>query len=493
MTARHRLLLLTLVSTAALACASVTASAAFVPSFDPAFGKGGVSIGAVPGKDRYVVVNAIAPRPDGGWVEVGYNGGGEGDYSGAERWFVAAFRANGTPDTRFARRGQLLQTDPGKFAVNGAGARADAVAVQPDGKILVGGVIDVVTRKDAAEYFDDAGGDGECQCGASRGAFLIARYRPNGKLDRTFGKRGYHVIRGVTKSWSENGSLARLKQIVVAPNGRIFVFGHSLFFSNGLYVNPKDRERMIGFGLRRDGSQIKSFGTKGRLLAAVGEGRRSFYPLRFSWVDSGGFAVAGSTESNNVTDPTKISRIATARITETGQLDRNYNGTGWRERSVAPTQATVTSADIGADGSSTFMLQRTAADPTSSGDTNNTGVQLVGVKSDGELDQAFGGGVVDMTATSGGNQLTAGNVVRLNDGSIAALTSTEAASPDVASIVPVSTTGTLGAPFEFNPSGARIDFPAKLAASGSGLVLGGSATVKDWQRAFLARLVPVSP
>jgi hypothetical protein len=498
MIARRRLnlaLLALAAAAAVLACAAVTARAGFVPAFDSAFGKGGVAIGASPGKDHYVVVQAIASRPDGGWVEVGYRGGGDGDFQGTWRWAVAAFRADGTPDTRFARRGQLLGTDPGKYAMNGTGSTADAVAVQPDGKILVGGVVDVVTRGDVSDYERASGGDPECQCGPTRGAFLVARYRTNGKLDHTFGKRGYHLIRGVTKSWSENGSLAQLKQIVVAPNGRIHVFGHSLFFSNGLYVNAKDRERLLGFALRRDGSAIKSFGTNGRLLAAVGEGRRSFFPQRFAWLDSGGFAVVGSTEANDFTNPAKASRLATVRLTATGQLDRSYNGTGWRERTVVPNQAGVSSADIGADGSATFMLQRFAPDPSSSDDTVNTGVLLVGVKPDGELDQAFGGGVVDITATSGGNQLTAGNVVRLQDGSLAALTSTESASPDVASIVPVSAAASIGVPFVVSHPALRggFNFPAKLAASGPGLVLGGSANIKNASRAFLARLISVSP
>src|SRR5262249_47554628 len=102
------------------------------------------------------VTNAVAIQPDGKIVAVGYV-----PTSGVGSISVVRMNSNGILDTSFNRTG----------AVNlkaGAGAIGYAVALQPDGKILVGGKAVVKQFSSDVEY-------------------IVARLNADGSLDKTFG------------------------------------------------------------------------------------------------------------------------------------------------------------------------------------------------------------------------------------------------------------------------------------------------------------------
>src|SRR5437764_2072882 len=101
---------------------------------------------------------AAALQSDGRIVVAG-NGNGTN-----QALAVARLLADGSPDTSFGDDGQVL-------TVVGWQANADAVIVQSNGRIAVAGTADI---------------------GRQRGqfAFLVARYEPDGALDRSFGRDG---------------------------------------------------------------------------------------------------------------------------------------------------------------------------------------------------------------------------------------------------------------------------------------------------------------
>ena len=130
--------------------------ARFLPdgTLDRAFGAGGtVTTDFGDGSAAY----ALALQPDGKIVVAGQTGRGE---SGADKFALARYLPNGTLDSSFGVNGRLV----GDFASRGA----QAIAAQPDGKLLASGLIDL--------------GD--------RSAFVLLRYLPDGSSDPNFGAGG---------------------------------------------------------------------------------------------------------------------------------------------------------------------------------------------------------------------------------------------------------------------------------------------------------------
>lgn len=467
------------------------ASAAPLLGFDPGFGTSGKTIGNPAGHDRDVFVTSIAPRPDGGWITAGYTNTQENDedYQGNTRWFIAAYLANGAPDPQFGSGGRLLRSGSTKASPD-AGSWVDAIAVQPDGKILAGGIIDLATNRDQAQYEREAGGDTDCQCSASRAAFLIARYLPNGKLDRTFSKNGFKELTDVSRSWTENGPLATLDEIVVLPSGRIYVLGAAPYYSNGLTANPRDRNRLLGFSLKSNGDVDRSFGTRGRMLVSIGSGRRDYFGLDFVGMKDGGIGVAGWTADQYGDWPNRP-RIVTARITRRGTLNRSYAGRGWVEIVGTPKKSFVAAADITADGAAAFTMQRVRGD-----DGDSAGAIVTAVTAKGNLRQRFGAkGIVDLKKTLGPGALEAGSVTRLEDGTLGLGMSSGRKDGSNDAFVLVSNLGVPGIPIELGQAGApnAVPFQSAMAANESGVVLASSTSIDDFKRAILARVVPVSP
>src|SRR5262249_9547165 len=102
--------------------------------------------------------SAMAVGPDGKVIVVGSHYNGSNYDFGVER-----YNANGTPDTSFGNNGSVV-TD-----LTGQSDQPDAVAVQSDGKIVVGG-----------DWVNASGVDD----------FALVRYNANGTLDTTFGSGG---------------------------------------------------------------------------------------------------------------------------------------------------------------------------------------------------------------------------------------------------------------------------------------------------------------
>lgn len=160
------------------------ALARYLPNgaLDPSFGSGGRVLTTVGSSDD---ARGVAVQPDGRIVVAGSTLQGS-----ARNTMLLRYLPNGTPDPSFGSGGRLIAS------FSNANDAATAVALQPDGRIITGGYAD----------------------GASSRGFLVARYRPNGTIDPSFGFSGSSFT-GFGNRPAEATSMA------LQPDGRIVLTG----------------------------------------------------------------------------------------------------------------------------------------------------------------------------------------------------------------------------------------------------------------------------
>jgi uncharacterized delta-60 repeat protein len=207
---------------------------------DPSFGSGGV-VTHTPGGDSYPSVDAIVVQPDGKIVAAGneflarYLPDGAPDPSFGEGGYVtssvsaaavallpdgkivvagdggtvepefalARFNPSGAPDTSFGTDGVTTTPVPVKTEPAASdGAWADALAILPDGGILVGG---------------SAGWLAGIYAGGSVSA--LVRYEPDGSLDSAFGDGG--VVESGASGFASSG----IDGLLVQSDGGVVASG----------------------------------------------------------------------------------------------------------------------------------------------------------------------------------------------------------------------------------------------------------------------------
>jgi len=248
--------------------AFVVARVGFDGAPDPTFGDGGTRTTVIGGDDQ---LSAIAVQPDGKIVAAGWASDATDDARETIDFAVVRYDANGTLDPVFGQGG-VVTTDLG-FGVD----QVEALAIQPDGKIVVAGV--------AFLRFG--------------GTFAVARYDTNGALDPTFA--------GTGKTTIANTQLERARTVVVEPGGRIVLAG-------AVYLGSFQ----FDFALARldpNGTLDTSFGTGGLALTDLG-GPREFAAAIVRQPD-GKLLVAGEADG----------KFALVRYQATGALDASF-GTG---------------------------------------------------------------------------------------------------------------------------------------------------------------------
>ncbi|MFZ1691715.1 MAG: hypothetical protein WAT74_00845 [Flavobacteriales bacterium] len=205
-------------------------------------------------------VTAIARQPDGKIII----GGSFGSYNGTTRANIARLNADGSLDTGF---------DP----LAGPGSAVHSIALQPDGKILIGGTFSTYN-------------------GTARSR--IARLNADGSLDTSF-----NPGTGATGSVGNLGILS----VALQPDGKILIAGDF----NG--YNGTTRNRIAR--LNADGS----------LDTAFNPGTGSTNPLRSIALQSDGKIIVGG--DFTIFNGTARNRIA--RLNATGSLDTGFDpGTG---------------------------------------------------------------------------------------------------------------------------------------------------------------------
>lgn len=274
-------------------------------SLDPAFGIGGKVVTSVsPVGDGGA--NAVAIQPDGKIVAVG----GGNDQDGNADFMAVRYLPDGRMDTSFANNGVALVPIPG------GDANASAVALQPDGGIVLAGT--AVGPGDAGQQF------------------AVARLTPRGAPDPRFGSDG--VVLAQFRPGEDKGGA---QAVVLGRDGRLVVAGVG-----------ETSAGLAAFGLMRllaDGRLDTAFGTGGKVLTEFdGESVASRVVTR----PDGGMVAVGSSGMP--------SRIALAGYRADGSLDPTF-GTGGR--TVTP---------IGAASAATSALTQRSGNIVVAGSTGST-------------------------------------------------------------------------------------------------------------------------
>lgn len=267
---------------------------------DPDFNSGIVTTTVAGDLDE---ARAVVAQPDGKVVVAGESHAGPaGDFA------LARYNTDGTLDTSFGRGGRVF-TD-----IAGQSDGINAVLLQPDGKIVAGGV-------------------------ASRGPkadFAIARYNADGSLDDTFGADGSAPGTGVVRI--DFGSISdTLRAIVLQPDGRIVAGGTTEF------PGAPDPMRHHDFALARvtaGGALDGSFGEGGEVTLDFGENDDDVNALALQ--PDGRIVAAGSTALEF--QP----QLWIARFEPDGDLDATFGDEGQvieGNQVIAPVSAVAVQAD----------------------------------------------------------------------------------------------------------------------------------------------------
>jgi uncharacterized delta-60 repeat protein len=300
---------------------------------------------------------SVALQADGKIVAAG------GIYNPTE-FAIARYNADGSPDFGLNGAGKLTTS------FGGNGATAQAVAIQPNGKIIAVGWLDNGTNYD----------------------FALARYNSDGQLDVTFNGTG-KVITQVRSGYDQANSVA------IQADGKIIAAGYSSNGSNNDFAlvryNP-------------DGTLDTSFNSTGKVFTGFGAGNDVAKSLVIQ--PDGKIVAAGSTING-----AGNSDFATARYNADGSLDTSFNGTGKVVTSITNSNDVAQSVAIQPDGrivaagygsSTLFALVRYNADGTLDTSFNTTGIATtsfggssasgVVIQSDGRIVAAgYGDGSAD--------------------------------------------------------------------------------------------------
>lgn len=257
-------------------------------SLDTTFSGDGMTTTSLSSADD--AARAVALQADGKIVVAGYAA------LDAEYFAVVRYLANGNPDTSFGSGGKVM------LRIGGQRSKGEALAIQPDGKILVCGGIQNnanfgVLRLNANGTLDASFGtsgtvstsfaaftdyataialqvDGKIVVGgytqtalfSGRYHFAICRYNMNGSLDTSFGSNGIKTV--PVGQYGEE-----IRSLIIRPDGRILAVGMAMFMDS---VNTYHKKTGMARFLA-DGSLDTTFGSGGTTISgSAGTDEESF-------------------------------------------------------------------------------------------------------------------------------------------------------------------------------------------------------------------------
>lgn len=407
-------------------CGAENHAASSTPGLDATFGRDGIVTATEMGLDLTTTID-IAEQADGRFVGLGYSGQ---PYSNSK---VELFRLNtdGTLDETFGASGHVVLSRPGfnewatemtvddegrlyvvgtttsivdqgselfvarvssegkldtgfgadGFAVTDTGDTEDnayAVAVQPDGKVLLlGGTWrEVVPVSNTPVEL------------SGRGAIVI-RYNADGSLDRTFGDAGFAFP-------TMDGLGFGTYDMVLQPGGGILVVGRAIVTSES-----RSGLKDISVALVRimsDGSIDKSFGRSGvALLSIIGVDWGNLAIDQVTASADGGGMILGSTVNDlnwaYPETPTYVARIFSVRFGPEGEPLSGSDSGGVSIIDVVSDRdvdflnvSDVARAD---DGSFVAAVRYS---PSSTVDVPEERVAVMRLSADGTFDRTFAGG-----------------------------------------------------------------------------------------------------
>lgn len=321
---------------------------------DPTFGTGGIARVDYGGHDDG---EALAVQPDGKIVV-----GGKASFPGSDAVGVARLNPDGSLDTSFGHGGRIFANlFPYFFQV-------EDLALQPDGKIVVGGSVD----RGLGSSYD----------------FWLLRLNPNGSHDLGFGTGGV-VMTGLFFS-----SFDRLIALEVQDDGRILAAG-------GLKRTPDEDFHFVVVRYLPDGQLDLDFGTDGKAITDPMPG------------DSHIEDIALQPDGKIVATGFSFSEYALVRYDSQGRLDPSFGGDGIVLSTASPYRAAYPLAVVvqpdGKIVAGGFAL--------SSGPDSH--FALWRFLPDGSLDPDFGVGGRSLTDFSGRNDLIHALALQADGGIVA--------------------------------------------------------------------------
>ena len=261
-----------------------------IAGLDPSFGIGGISLQdyyvSSRGQINLISIDASARQADGKVVSVGVANFG---YAGG--MFVARFNPDGSIDRGFGSNGVAS-------AFFSTAAAAKAVAIAPDGKIVVGGF---TIRPGSGSEFTST--------------FAAARFNANGTLDQAFGNHGT-----VTTQFA--GQSSAIQGIAVQADGKVVAVGaeaNAVDLGFKGIVSTDSKFALVRYNT--NGSLDGSFGVRGTVTTPF-VGSRGADPSSVAIQKDGKIVAAGLAYFNTT------GGIVAARYATNGALDYSFNGNG---------------------------------------------------------------------------------------------------------------------------------------------------------------------
>jgi uncharacterized delta-60 repeat protein len=259
---------------------------------DPNFGTNGQVITSFAPSYNVTKLNDIALQSDGKIVAAGI--ALDNSPPTIIRLQLVRYNADGSLDQSFGQNGAT--TFPSIFFTE-----ASAVAVQPDGKILVAGTMHLEPY-----------------------AFALARYNTDGSLDNSFGRNGLALV---DFTGFEERSQGRVCKILLSPDNKITVVGTKQFsyFLDDFTIPPRQFFAMARY--HPDGNLDESFGHFGKVLTEISPNSNV---AEFAGLQSDGkILILGSSYWIKSTNPLTSSVTTTiVRYNADGRIDASFGANG---------------------------------------------------------------------------------------------------------------------------------------------------------------------
>ena len=304
-------------------------------------------------------ITAVAVQADGKIVAAGYS-----QESGQNVFAIFRYNSDGSHDASFGSNGKIIT----RFGRGENASGAQAVILQPDGKILAGGFTN-----------------------AFRNTFrwCLARYNADGSLDNSF-MSGYATLPGtVITPFGTGDDVSQLNDLAIQSDGKIVAAGisftrpHGIQFAIARY-NVDGTLDTVGFNPNAQGSLA---GTVRLSLGTNGSQHDEAHAIAIQ--PNGKIVIAGCSFASGV------KTFALARLQPNGVLDNSFYSGG-----LATIPGTViTSFACGeTDGGAYALIIQPDEKIVAAGYTNSnvyqssaTRIALARYDAQGRLDASFGG------------------------------------------------------------------------------------------------------
>lgn len=347
---------------------------------------------------------------------------GTTDQGGNFNAYVLCTDLNGVPDPNYGNNGAVI-LDPSL----GGSENLFCGALQPDGKLVVGG------------YTQGAGAD-----------MLLIRLDQNGSPDATFNGNGFK-----THNSAANNNDA-IRDLAIDNNGYIIVAG---------FTSAAGNYDMVMGRFQDDGDVDGSFGTAGFSKLSLGNSE-SFYQVM--QVAGGGYVAAGSSNED----------LVVVKVDNVGAPDNSFSSDGYTTVAKANSNLTPNALIETAD-------EKLLIGGTEDHTTDDENIFVIKLKKNGGFDADFGNNgkyYSDFDIMSGDTTITGNDLLILQDGRI--LVSGGYADPDGDKMslvmldslgVPVTSFGTNGMrTYRSNPNKKESNAMMGMLSNGALLLMGQS-------------------